>query len=97
MIKTPMVFISLKFVKFVSKPYYDGTTWNELPLKKGEHRIYLSETRAERLGVPVRSDEEPAAYVHSVYGNKDESYYPVYDRTYLVEYEKLYPVEIASI
>jgi hypothetical protein len=97
MIETPINFLSLESVKFFNKPYFDGKAWNDLSLQKGEHRIYLSETRAARLGIPVRSDEEPAAYVYSVYGNNDESYYPVYDRTYQVDYEKLFPVEIASI
>jgi hypothetical protein len=97
MIETPMNFISLESVKFFDVPYYDGIAWNELPLKKGEHRIYLSETRAALLGVPVRKDEEPAAYMYSVYGNEEECYFPVYDRTYEIDYEKLYPVEIASI
>jgi hypothetical protein len=97
MIETPINFLSLESVKFFNKPYFDGKAWNELPLKKGEHKIYLSETRSMLLGVPVRRKEEPVAYMYSVYGNEEETYYPVYDRTYQVDYEKLFPVEIASI
>ncbi|OIJ09397.1 hypothetical protein BKP35_16195 [Anaerobacillus arseniciselenatis] len=96
MFKTPIVFISLDVVEFFEKPYFDGSKWYNLSLDRGEQRIFLSETRSAMLNVPVGRDEEPSGYIYSVYGNDEECYIPVYDRTSKVELENLYPTEIVS-
>lgn len=96
MTHTPFIFISLDAVKFFDKPYFDGQIWHNLSLEDGEHRVLLSETRSAMLRVPVSLDEEPTAYIYSVYGQGDECYLPVYDRTDKVEVDCLYSNEIVS-
>lgn len=94
MTNTPFIFISLEAVKFFEKPYFDGKQWYNLSLKDGEQRVLLSETRSAMLQIPVTQDEEPSAYIFSVYGRGDECYVPVYDRTGMVELDSLYSSEI---
>jgi hypothetical protein len=93
---TPLIFISLDAVLFFEKPFFDGTEWHNLSLNEGEYQVFLSETRSAMLRVPVSMDEEPAAYIYSVYGRGDECYIPVFNRTNMVENEQLYKNEIVS-
>ncbi|MGY3716059.1 hypothetical protein ACWE42_11085 [Sutcliffiella cohnii] len=90
------MFLTLDAVRFFGTPYFDGQQWNNLQLGDGEIRVYLTETRASILKFPVGRNEEPIAYIHSIYGIGEESYIPVYDRTNLVPIEKLYPNEIIN-
>lgn len=46
-----------------------------------EGRRFLSKTRCAELGVPVRKDEEPAAYVFNDDNDKEYCYMPMYERT----------------
>jgi hypothetical protein len=96
MTNTPFLFLPLDAVKFFDKPYFDGKEWHNLSLEQGEQRIFLTETRSAMLGVPAGEDEEPFAYIFSVYGRGDESYIPVFDRTNKVEIDHLYSTEIVS-
>lgn len=94
--KNPIIFISLAAVRFFEKPYFDGSKWHKLNLIKVKEKFLLSETRCAMLQVPISQDEEPFAYVHSVYGIGEECYIPVYDRTHKVEKHCLYDKEIVT-
>lgn len=96
MTDTPFLYLSLDAVKFFEKPYFDGKEWHNLSLEHGEQLVLLSETRSAMLRVPVDKSEEPFAYVYSVYGQGDECYIPVFDRTNKVDFEKLYSKEIIT-
>ena len=96
MTDTPFLYLSLEAVKFFEKPYFDGKEWHNLSLEQGEQLVLLSETRSAMLRVPVGKNEEPSAYVYSVYGQGDECYIPVFDRTNKVDFEKLYSKEIIT-
>jgi hypothetical protein len=96
MADTPIIFLTLENVKFFKKPYFDGKKWHNLSLEEGEQLIFLSETRSKMLRVPVGETEEPSAYVFSIYGQGEECYFPVYNRTKKVVVEDLYPNEIVT-
>lgn len=93
---TSFIYISLDAVQFFEKPYFDGLVWHNLTLADDEEKILLTETRAAMLGVPVQREEEPAGYIYSIYGNSDECYSPIYDRTDIVKRDRLYSSEIIT-
>lgn len=94
----PFMYYTLEAVIFFNKPYYDGKEWNNHnPTNEIKPTVYLSETRAQFFNVPVKHDEEPSAYVYSVYGQGDEVYMPVYERSNShISLEKLYPKETVA-
>ncbi|EFV75014.1 MULTISPECIES: hypothetical protein [Cytobacillus] len=91
-----IIYFNLGAVKFFNKPYYDGKKWHNFSLNEGELFVLISETRAAMLRVPVSQDEEPYAYIYSVYGQGEECYLPVFNRTGKVKKEDLFPSEIIS-
>jgi hypothetical protein len=81
-----------EFVKSSGLPYYRKENgWNIKDLKD-RGKILLSTSRCKKFKIPVAEKENVAGYKKVMQG-----YVPLYDRTGLVEVDKLFKEEIVSI
>ncbi|MGC4379387.1 hypothetical protein WD019_21120 [Fictibacillus sp. Mic-4] len=89
----PLNFHTREEVEFFGKPFFTGHRW--FGLEDEKKRIFLTKTRAAKLGFPIAETEEPAAYRYTSNGPAKLKYVPVYDRTNCdISEKELFPNEI---